>query len=113
MPSPKLEFADLKVRAICETAELTRAVLSTKASRKPPAIRLRSRAGTSVIGVLGPAALRGPFQITDGHARLAGPFSKTLVSIIDEDPRVGRILFVEGRARRAVRFAKACANQLL
>jgi len=99
--------AELKVRAICETAELTERYFYESFEN------LQQFAFEVVLDVshrVSARLLSEAIQITDGHARLRA-VSKTLVSIIDEDPRVGRILFVE--AERAGGALAKLRHQLL
>lgn len=84
-------IADTKVREVCRQAELTERYFYesfetldsfAKAVVETVAMQVAGRLFTKAVG------------IEDGQARLRA-VAKELVTIMDEDPRVGRILFVE------------------
>lgn len=89
-------IADTKVRDVCKQAELTERYFYesfdnldafAKAVVETVAMQVAGRLFVKAVG------------IEDGQARLRA-VAKELVTIVDEDPRVGRILFVETERRR-------------
>lgn len=94
-------IADAKVRAICERAGLTeRYFYEGFSTLQEFALQVVHAAAAQVSASLLSEAL----QVADGHARLRA-VTKKLVSVIDGDRRVGRILFVEAE-RAGGKFAR-------
>lgn len=84
-------LANTKVRAICDRAGLTeRYFYESFATLQQFALQVVH----TVAAQLSMTLLGEALQVSDGHARLRA-VTKKLVSAIDADRRVGRILFVE------------------